>query len=170
MATTKNFASGGKIPEGFTSPFKRVQMEERIDDAFACIATLTGRTLAEVNKLAVQLGFPPHGPAWVDHALIAKLLHNLGFSATAYEEVPSLAALPDVAILMVDYQPALDSGRHVVWHHVRGTEDYPSFSYVLDPASWIKPEHQITSDFRHLRMDPSWSIRVNPAKPSTKGK
>jgi hypothetical protein len=162
MATKKDFNSGGVLPDGFTSPFKRVQMEERIDDAFACIATLSGRTLADVNKLAVQLGYPQSGPAWADHALITKLLHNLGFTSGEYEDVTSMAALPDVAILMVDYQPALDSGRHVVWHHVRGTKEQPAFSYVIDVASWLKPEQHITSDFRHMRMDPSWFIEVKP--------
>lgn len=167
MATKRDFTSGGVIPEGFTPPFKRVQMEERIDDALACIATLTGRTLAEVNKLAIQLGFPQFGPAWVDHALISKLLQNLGFAAGEYQDVPSLAALPDVAILMVDYQPALDSGRCVVWHHVRGSAEQAAFSYVIDVASWVKPEQRVTSDFRHMRMDPAWFIEV---KPKTTGK
>jgi hypothetical protein len=108
MASAKN-PSGGKIPDGFVSPFKRVQMQERNDDALACIATITGRTLEEVTKLAIQLGYAPHEPAFVANTLMTKVLYNLGFSGGEYQEVPSLVALPDVCILAIDYQGALST-------------------------------------------------------------
>ena len=161
MATTKNL-SGGKFPENFLSPFKRVQMEERIDDAFACIATLSGRTLDEVNKLAVQLGYPAHGPAWADIVLINKILHNLGLTGGEYQDLTSTDALPDVAILMVDYSEALDAGRHVIWHHIRGTASQQAFSYVIDVAGWVPAKSQITTDFSHLKLEPAWYIEIKP--------
>lgn len=68
-----------------------------------------------------------------------------------------------VAILCVDYQGAeTDLGRHIVWHHVRGTDAFPSFSYVVDVANWIPENQRITSDFSHLRLKPSWYIEVTP--------
>jgi hypothetical protein len=169
MATAKN-QSGGKIPDGFVSPFKRVQQQERMDDAFACIATITGRTLEEVTKFAVQLGYPAHGPAYVSNSLITKVLYNLGFNGGEYEEMASIDALPDVAILAVDYQgDDTELSRHVVWHHVRGTDSYPSFSYVIDPAHWLPEKHHVTSSFGHLKLDPAWYIEVVP-KTNGKGK
>jgi len=139
MATIKKL-SGGQMPEGFVSPFKRVQQQERNDDAFACIAIISGRSLEEVTKLAIQVGFPEHGPAYVDNSLITRVLHNLGFTGGEYQEVTSLDALPDVAILCIDFNSITDVGRHVVWHHVRGTKTDPAFSYVIDPGSWIDPK------------------------------
>ena len=56
MATTP--ATLGTIPAGFVSPFKRVQQDCRIEDAFACCAMSYNKTLAEVNKMAVTLGYP----------------------------------------------------------------------------------------------------------------
>lgn len=163
MATSKK-TSGGTMPPGFVSPFKRVQMEERNDDALACIATITGNSLADVTKLAVQLGYPPHGPAFVDITLINKILYNLGFESSGdYLDIASFDALPDVAILMVDYNEALDMGRHVVWHHVRGTENGLAFSYVVDVAQWLSdPAQYASADWRHIKTEPSWYIEVKP--------
>jgi hypothetical protein len=154
--------SGGKFPEKFVSPFSRVEMAERNDDSLAAIGTVSGKTLAEVTKLAVQLGYPEHGPAYVDQSLIAKLLFNLGFNASDYKEVVSLDGIPDVAILMVDYQPAGDFGRHVVWHHVRGTPTQQGFAYVIDVRNWGDPKTHVTTNFEHLRLEPAWYIEVTP--------
>lgn len=163
MASTRTQLSGGTIPDGFQSPFKRVQMEERNDDALACVATLAGSTLVEITKLAVQLGYPPHGPAYVHSALLTRILSNVGLSGGEYQEFTSLAAMPDVAILAVDYQgEASDLSRHVVWHHVRGTSDQPAFSYVVDPAPWVGEKDQVTSDFSHLKLKPAWYIEITP--------
>jgi hypothetical protein len=162
MATSKNL-SGGKIPDGFVSPFTRVEQRERNDDALACIATITGKTLDEVTQIALQKGYPKHGPAFVTNALITKVLYELGFTGGEYVETPSIAHLPTVAILSVDYQGAdSDIGRHIVWHHVRGTDAYPSFSYVIDVGDWVPEAQRITSDFSHIRFNPSWYIEVQP--------
>lgn len=159
--TTKN-ASGGKFPEGFVSPFKRVQMEERNDDALACISTLANKTLAEVTKIAVDQGYPPFGPAFVDNSLMTRVLGKLGLAGGEYEEVPSIDALPDVAVLMIDYREDDDMGRHVVWHHVRGTADQKAYSYIIDPASWLEAKHHVTTDWRHLKLTPAWYIGITP--------
>lgn len=163
MASSKTQTSGGKIPDGFTSPFKRVQMEERNDDALACIAILSGRSLAEVTALAVQAGYPKEGPAYVHQALILKILNSLGLKGSAYEPFTSLDVLPDVAILAVDYQGDItDVSRHVVWHHVRGTAEQQAFSYVIDPAPWVPEKLQVTTEFGHLNLVPAWYIEVTP--------
>lgn len=130
MAITRN-QPDGKLPDGFTSPFARIDMRERNDDALACIATLSGRTLDEIIKLTVNLGYPPHGPEWVENALITRLLNAVGLSGGEYQEASSIDALPYVAILMVDYNPKTDIGRYVVWHHVKGTDKFASFNYAF---------------------------------------
>lgn len=169
MASSKSQVSGGRIPESFVSPFKRVQMEERNDDALACIATLTGKTLADVTKIAIELGYPPFGPAYVDDALITRILGRFGLAGGEYQEVPSIEALPDVAILLVDYDESIAVGRHLVWHHVRANGEQKSFSYILDVGSWLDPKHHMTTDFKHLKLSPAWFIPVTPKAP-TRGK
>ena len=161
MATNLN--TNGQLPEGFVSPFTRVQVEDRNDDALACVAILTGKPLADVKKTAVILGLPARGPIWVDDAMIAKLLFNLGnLHGTEYKEFTSIAALPNVALLMVDYHERIDSGRLVVFHHVNASEKQQSLSYVIDPADWIDPKHHVTTDFKHLNTKPAWYIEVTP--------
>lgn len=158
MATIK---PNNGLPPGYVSPFKRVEMEERIDDALACVAILTKQSLADIKKLAFQHGFPEHGPAWVNDPLIAKLLYQLGLVGSEYKQVDSISALPDVAILLSAYSQVTEIGRHVVWHHVRGTPELAAFHYVIDPAGWIDPKHHVTTDFKHLKLEkPIYYIEV----------
>lgn len=158
MATTK---PNNGLPPGYVSPFKRVEMEERIDDALACVAILTNQSLADIKKLAFHHGFPEHGPAWVNDPLIAKLLYQHGLVGSEYKQVDSLSALPDVALVLVNFNPVDDISRHLVWHHVRGTPKQSAFHYVIDPASWIDPKHHVTTDFKHLKLEkPIYYIEV----------
>ena len=153
----------GTIPAGLVSPFKRVQNDCRIEDAFACCAMLCNKTLAEVNKMAVTLGYPAHGPAWVENDLIAKILFNLSnLKASEYKDFASFSALPDVCLLMVDYVDLeyVDTGRLVLFHHVRGTGTHQAFSYLIDPADWIDPKHHITTSVAHLKFEPAWYIEI----------
>lgn len=160
----------GQLPAGFVSPFKRVAMEERIDDSLACVATLTGQSLADIKKLAIQLGYPKHGPAWVGPDLIAKLLNQYDLIASDYQDVASIAALPDVAILLVDYDPKTEIGRHVIWHHLRGKPEREAFHYLIDVAPWVPEDRQVTTDFSGLQMDPpQYYIEVTP-RPSASPK
>jgi hypothetical protein len=166
MATTNN---KGALPEGFVSPFKRVAQEDRFDDALASVAILTSKSLAEVRKQAEQYGLPKTGPYWLDIDMIAKLLMNLGgLVATDYKEVTSIDALPDVAILLVQWDARTEVGRHVVFHHIRGSKDQAAFHYVVDPAFWIPEHQQVTTEFSHLA--PAWYISVTATKSGVKGK
>lgn len=162
-ATPTTGHTKGALPAGFTSPYPRVAMEERIDDSLACIATLTHQSLAQIKKLAIQFGLPPHGPAWVGSNLIAQLLYQHGLVAKDYQEVASTAALPDLAILLVDYNLETEIGRHVIWHHLRGTPERAAFSYLIDCAPWIPVAQQVTTDFTHLKMNPpQYYLEITP--------
>ncbi len=130
-----------------------------MDDAFACIATLTGDSIEEVNRAAVALGYPAHGPAYPTELLMAKLLMSLGgLVGSKYKEFASIAELPDVAILFVDYDEEMDTGQTVVWHRVSKTDAHPSFSYVIDPASWIAEERYLHTDIGSLEI--SWFMAI----------
>lgn len=133
------------LPEGFEAPFKRVPMEGRIDDLIACIATLTGTTLAQVTEEAIAVGYPAHGPAFLTESQIATLCMKLGgLVATKYKDFKSFAHLPDVAILYVDWNEDMDIGRHVICHTVHATSERKAFRYLIDPAPWSAPERQLT--------------------------
>lgn len=161
MATTSS-NTASSLPTGFVSPFKRVPMQERIDDALACIAMLTQTELGTVNAAAIKAGYPAHGPAWVTYPLIAKLLSQLNSQTVShdYQDITSIAALPDLAILLVNYDEDTGVGRHVIWHHVRGTDKIPSFHYVIDPAPWLDSKHHITTDLRHLNLNGGYYIEI----------
>lgn len=148
-----------QLPANFQPRFKRVPMRERMDDAFACIATLTGKSLEEVNRAAVALGYPAQGPAYPTETLMAKLLMSLGsLVATHYKDFDSTAALPEVAILFIDLDEEMDTGRTVVWHHVQRTDAHPPFSYVIDPGTWIPEGRHLHTDIGSLKI--SWFMAV----------
>ena len=160
MATTKVLA---QIPAGYVSPFHTVLMNERIDDALACVAMLTNQPLTAIKEQAFKFGLPKFGPAWVYNDLIAKLLYQYGLVASEEQEVNDMASISEVAILTVDWNEELQFGRSVLMHKVRGTDDQPAFNYVLDPGNWLDERHRITADFRHLQMiAPFRYIEVKP--------
>jgi hypothetical protein len=143
-------------------------MQERMDDSLACIATLTGRSLEEIMKMAIDLGLPKNGPYFVGEDMIAKLLMKAGsLVGSKYQEFQKVELLPDVAILLVSYDEETEIGRHVIWHHVRGTKDQPSHHYIIDPAQWIDQTDHFTTAVRAL--DPAFYIEV-AAKPASKAK
>jgi len=175
MASAPTKPGNGQLPPGFVLPFKRVPMQGTHDDLLACAATLCGKTIEEVKKMAVTLGLRANGPFYLDEKLFRKILFNLSNLAVSdYKDFKSVAALPDVCVLCVDYD-ADETCRHVVFHHVRGTADVPAFSYAIDIGNWIiQPHQQITTDFSHLRMAPgeAWYLEITQrASPSgTKAK
>lgn len=174
MASAPTKPGNGQIPPGYVSPFKRVPMQGTHDDLLACAATLCGKSLEEVKKMAVTLGLRANGPFYLDEKLFRKILFNLSNLAVSdYKDFKSVAALPDVCVLCVDYDED-ETCRHVVFHHVRGTPDVPAFSYVIDVGNWIEPKQQITTDFSHLRIDVkvAWHLEITqrPNPTGTKAK
>lgn len=149
--------------------FKRVQQAQggTHDCAFACIATITGKSLAEVVQVAVdKFNHPVHGPYWITEELIAKIFAHYGFVSTVYKEISKgIVDLPDVAIAMVDYDPETELGRHVVF--VRDQSNQKQIKeYVIDPAYWIDSSLHVRNDFRVIQ--PAWFIGVHPMKSAAK--
>jgi hypothetical protein len=159
------------LPAGFKPAFNRVQQEGDFDCIFACIAMLTKTTLKEVKQLAVdKFKHPKHGPYWVSETTIAAILAHHRLVATVYKEYDS-NPIPDVAILMVDYNPETEIGRHVLFHRA-GIPDTQGgiarMEYIVDPAYWIEPSKHVHEGWKALK--PAWWIGVHPmaATPSTK--
>ena len=161
------------LPAGFVSPFKRVEMQPniRIDDGMACIAMLTNQPLDTIMKAAFQRGVAEHGPTWCYASQLQSILRDYGLNAEE-KECSTLDALPDVALITAQYNPATQYGRWVLWHHVRATGKIKSFHYVIDPAYWIDPSRQIvTVDIQQLitPKSPIYYLEITP-KTATKGK
>lgn len=156
---------GGSI--GFQPAFNRVAQSESCDCAFACISIIANKSLAEVKEAAVkQFKFPRHGLYWIGEDLIAKLLAHFGFVATVYKETTTISELPTVAILMVDYDPETEIGRHVLFVRQAGSTGKAAVEYIIDPAPWVPIEKQIRTDVKGLPS--AYYIGVHPMKPAGK--
>lgn len=139
--------------------FKRVQQSNDFDCAFACIATIAGKSLEEVREAAItDFGHPKHGPFWITEELICKLYARFGFVASIYKECTSMTHLPGVCTLLVEYDPVTEVGRHVVY--VCDKRQKPTVEYVIDPAYWIDESLHVRTDVKSLK--PAWYISVHP--------
>ena len=170
MASTLTKSSNGQLPAGYVSPFNRVPMAGTHDDLLACAAVLCGKTMEEVKKMAVTLGMRANGPFYVDEVLFRKILFNLSNLAVSdYKDFISIAALPALCVLCCDYAEEDDTGRHVIFHHVKATPEIASFSYVIDVANWLDHKQHVTTDLGHLNLQPAWYLEVTQ-RPSPTGK
>jgi hypothetical protein len=161
------------LPAGFVSPFKRVEMQPniRIDDGMSCIAMLVNQPLDTIMKAAFQRGVAEHGPTWCYASQLQSILRDYGLNAEE-KECSTIDALPDVALITAQYNPATQYGRWVLWHHVRATGKVKSFHYVIDPAYWIDPSrHIVTTDIQQLitPKSPIYYLEITP-KAAAKGR
>ena len=171
MATAITSPNNGQLPTGFKSPFTRVAQLGTHDDLLGVAATLCGKTIEDVKKMAVTLGMKANGPFYLDEKLFRKIIFNLSnFAVGDYKDFTTVEALPSLCVLCVDFatQPEGDVFRHVVFHHVKATPETPSFSYVIDVAPWVDAKQQVTTDLRHLdTASGAWYLditqRPNPA-------
>jgi hypothetical protein len=94
---------------------------------------------------------PARGPYYLGETHIAALLAQLGYVATVYKEVGKVSEIPDVALLMVDYNAEMEMGRHVLFH--RAKESHASgtvVEYAMDPALWCKPADRVRTNFKNI--------------------
>jgi len=160
------------LPVGFVSPFTRVEMQPniRIDDGLCAVAALTGQPLDTIMKAAFRHGVAEHGPSWCYASQLQSILRDYGLNAEE-KECPTIDALPDVALITAQYNPATQYGRWVLWHHVRATAKGKSFHYVIDPAYWIDPKYHVTTEIQRLitPKSPIYYLEITP-KAVAKGK
>ena len=157
MATTPNTSTP------FQPAFKRVAQQDRHDDTFAAIATLTGKTLDSIMRSAENLGLPKVGPyhGGITGDLIAKLLAAEGLVATVWKESSSFDDLPPVALAMLDYDELLELGRCVVFHRMKSDDGKTVQPYVVDPYPHADSKLHVRVGTAALAgLTPSWYIGV----------
>jgi hypothetical protein len=147
-------------PTTFTPAFPFVAQTNDFDDVFACAAMLSGKTIEEVRDIAIaKTKHPVRGPYYFGETHIAALLAQLGFVATVYKEIGRVADIPDVAFLLVDYNPDMEVGRHILFHRARGTHAPGAIEYALDPAPWQKPADRVRTNFKNIAG--LWAIGIH---------
>ena len=170
MATAIPPPGSGQLPTSFKSPFTRVAQLGTHDDLLGVAATLCGKTIEEIKKMAVTLGMRANGPFYLDEKLFRKIIFNLSnFAVSDYKDFTTVEALPSLCVLCVDFATLAEGDvfRHVVFHHVKATPETPSFSYVIDVAPWVEAKQQVTTNFGHINLEPAWYLEItqrpNPA-------
>ena len=145
----------------FQPGFTRVQQTEYNDCAFACIAMLAGKTIAEVRQVAIEkFKHPKNGPYWLDEAIISKLLTHYGWVGTVYKASTGIASLPDIALGMCEYSEETEIGRHVLFHRFTPQGAKQPVEYIIDPAFWIEEKQQVRTDIKGFPI--AWYIGVHP--------
>lgn len=150
----------------FQPAFTRVQQTEYNDCAFACIAMLAGKTIAEVRQVAIEkFKHPKNGPYWLDEAMISKLLTHYGWVGTVYKASTGIASLPDIALGMGEYNSETEIGRHVLFHRFTPQGTKQPVEYIIDPAFWIEEKQKVRTDIKGFPI--AWYIGVHPMAKTT---
>ncbi|KAE8754387.1 hypothetical protein FSO04_39975 [Paraburkholderia madseniana] len=150
------------IGAGFVSAFRRVQQSGDFDCSFAVIAMICGTTLEAVRNVAIErFRHPAQGPYWITGDFVARLLAHYGYDIGMYEEPASVSDIPDLAIVVVDYDDHTNLGRHALFHRARANSD-PGIKveYVIDPAYWIEPKDYVRTCLPPIH----WSVEVRAMK------
>jgi hypothetical protein len=145
---------------GFQPAFKPVTTKDRHACALAAVATLASTTLDDVWQKAEEFGLPKSGPYVhvLDGDFLAKLLAQYSWVATVWKEWEKPSQLPDLCIVMVDYDPEWEVGRYGVFHRAKGSHDAKFVEYVIDPTA--SADRLVRTDLNVLV--PSWYIGVHP--------
>ena len=163
MATTPT-------PTSFQPAFKRIGQQDRHDDAICVIAMLSGKTTDAIIRQAEGLGLPKVGPyhAWIDGDMIAKLLAGNGLVATVWKECTSYKDLPEVAIVMVDYDADWEVGRCALYHRSTSNDGKTAQPYVVDPYPHADTKLHLRVGTTELAgLPPAWYIGVSQMAKTT---
>lgn len=146
---------------GFQPAFKPVTTQDRHACALASVAIIARTTLEDVWKNAEELGLPKSGPYnhVIDGDFLAALLAKYSWVATVWKECTKVSQLPDLSVVLIDYDNNWEVGRHVVVHRAKASHDAKMVMYAIDPTA-AKPELQIRTDLDVLA--PAWYIGVHP--------
>ena len=147
----------------FQPAFKRVAQQGRHDDTIAVISMLTGKTTDAIFRQAEDLGLPKIGPfhAWIDGDMIAKILSGNGLVATVWKECANYKDLPEVAIVMVDYDADWEVGRCALYHRGTSSDGKTAQPYVIDPYPHTDSKLHVRMGTAALaELPPPWYIGV----------
>lgn len=151
-----------------TPPYKRIQQPTEGLDGIACIAMITGKTIPEIMKVAIDKYKlrASNGPYFFDQDRLQVLLAGYGFVAGNYLEIKTINDVPDQALVWQETDAGMEVGKHFLFGRMRDPSN-PKLSvpYVIDPAA-TDPALFIRTDLAAL--DLSYYISVHPMKAATK--
>ncbi|PTB21615.1 hypothetical protein C9I57_08280 [Trinickia symbiotica] len=156
-------------PTTFTPAFPFVSQANDFDDVLAITGMLSLgalKTSEEVRQLAIaKARHPARGPYFYTEERIAALLAQIQLVASVYKEVSTVSDIPDVALLVVEYVPDMDMGRHILFHRAKATHTSgTTIEYALDPLPGIPPAERVRTDIKNLIGRGTWTIGVHQMK------
>lgn len=167
MASAPTKITNGQLPAGLVPAYGRIACSSH-SDTLAIVAMLSGKSLEDVMKLAMTLGMRRFN-YWVDENLIRQLLFSLSPLAVGnWKEFTSVAAMPDRAIWLVEYDSKSETGKAILFVHSRGTSAQQAVSYVIDPSELVSDAQKITTDFSHLNVKGSYYLELT-TRPNPNG-
>ena len=93
--------------------------------------------------------------------LIAKLLAGNSLVATVWKECTSYKDLPEVAIVMVDYDADWEVGRCALYHRGTSSDSKTAQPYLIDPYPHADSKLHLRVGTAELNgLPPSWFIGV----------
>lgn len=126
---------------------KLVTQETLTDCGLACVAMVSGQSLASVRKVAIkELGYPKDGPYTTTHENLFKLLAHFGISHGKKAPFKSLAAMPSLAIMETRKMPSTGNSHLVVFERLPDGDER-----VLDPGFWLKQQER--RDWNRIKLD-----------------
>lgn len=126
---------------------KLVTQETLTDCGLACVAMVSGQSLATVRKVAIkEFGYPKDGPYTTTHENLFKLLDHFGIEHGKKVPFKSLAAMPSLAIMETRKIPSTGNSHLVVFERLPDGDER-----VLDPGFWLK--QQVRRDWNRIKLD-----------------
>ena len=126
---------------------KLVTQETLTDCGLACVAMVSGQSLATVRKVAIkELGYPKDGPYTTTHENLFKLLAHFGIGHGKKAPFKSLAAMPSLAIMETRKMPSTGNSHLVVFERMPDGDER-----VLDPGFWLKQQER--RDWNRIKLD-----------------
>ena len=126
---------------------KLVTQETLTDCGLACVAMVSGQSLATVRKVAIkELGYPKDGPYTTTHENLFKLLAHFGIGHGKKAPFKSLTAMPSLAIMETRKMPSTGNSHLVVFERLPDGDER-----VLDPGFWLKQQER--RDWNRIKLD-----------------
>ena len=141
---------------------KLVTQETLTDCGLACVAMVSGQSLATVRKVAIkELGYPKDGPYTTTHENLFKLLAHFGIGHGKKAPFKSLAAMPSLAIMETRKMPSTGNSHLVVFERLPDGDER-----VLDPGFWLKQQER--RDWNRIKLDTFVPVLLGEQTPSPK--
>jgi hypothetical protein len=149
-------------------PYKRVQQPTESLDGIACIAMITGKSIPEIMKVAIEKYKlrATNGPYFFDQERLQFLLATFGYVAGNYLQVKTISDMPELALAWQETDARMELGRHLLFGKTRDPSN-PKLSvpYVIDPAA---TDSGLFTRTDVASLDLSYYISVHPMKAAPK--